>query len=359
MIERRLDRLRSSMMEMNLDALLVTSVYNRKYISGFTGTAGTLLVTGKKAYLFTDFRYMTQAPKQAPHFEVIEHKPELMESVLETLQANEIHQLGFEQDNVNYAAYQMYRSQLAGIELVPTDGLIEKLRWYKDEFELKIIREACEVADRAYDTILSKLQTGVSEQEIALELEFTMRKLGAASCSFDTIVASGERSAMPHGVASEKKLGTNEFVTMDFGAYYKGYCSDITRTVVLGKATDKHKEIYHIVLEAQTTALDQIQAGMTGREADAIARDIIAGYGYGDKFGHGTGHAIGMEIHESPRLSPRSDQVLEPGMVVTVEPGIYIEGFGGVRIEDDIVIREKGIDILTKSPKQLMEIDSR
>jgi Xaa-Pro aminopeptidase len=187
-------------------------------------------------------------------------------------------------------------------------------------------------------------------------METFMRKGGASGPSFETIVASGERSALPHGVASERVIGTDEFVKLDFGAYYKGYCSDITRTVVVGRASDRHREIYNIVLEAQLYALAHIRPGMTGREADALSRDIIAKYGYGDRFGHSLGHGLGLEIHEAPRLSKLSDTILTPGMTVTVEPGIYLPGFGGVRIEDDIVITESGIKILTSSPKELTEL---
>jgi Xaa-Pro aminopeptidase len=197
----------------------------------------------------------------------------------------------------------------------------------------------------------------VSEREAALEIEFFLRKNGATSSSFDTIVASGERSAMPHGVASDRVMGRGEFVTLDFGAYYKGYCSDLTRTVVLGPPTDRHREIYGIVREAQESVLERIRPGMTGREADAIARGIITRRGYGDCFGHGTGHGLGMEIHEEPRLSLGGNTVLEPGMTVTVEPGIYIPGFGGVRIEDDIVITAQGAEILTRAEKDLIVID--
>lgn len=196
----------------------------------------------------------------------------------------------------------------------------------------------------------------MKESDIALELEVFLRSGGAASSCFDTIVASGERSALPHGVASDRVIGSNEFVKLDFGALYRGYCSDITRTVAVGQVSDKHREIYDIVLEAQLHALEHIRPGMTGKQADALARDVIAKHGYGDRFGHSLGHGLGMEVHEQPSLSVRSDIVLVPGMVVTVEPGIYIPGFGGVRIEDDIVLTDDGIRILTSSTKQLITL---
>ncbi|MEX2461986.1 MAG: Xaa-Pro peptidase family protein [Paenibacillaceae bacterium] len=353
----RLLRLRVAMQEQKLEAVFITNAFNRKYLSGFTGSSGYLVITLDRAILLTDFRYMTQAPAQAKYYEVIEHGPKAIESVKELLSKQAIKQLGFEQNEVTYGLHQAYTAVLNPIELVPTDQLVEKLRMYKDAAELQILQEACDLADQTFSYILTKLTPGISEKEIALDMEIYMRKHGATSSSFDTIVASGERSALPHGVASDRILQGNEFVKLDFGAYYKGYCSDITRTVILGKPTEKHKQIYGIVLEAQMQALDKLKPGMTGKEADAVARDIIRKAGFGDNFGHGTGHGLGMEIHEAPRLSFQSEVVLEAGMVVTVEPGIYIPGFGGVRIEDDVVLTENGIRILTHSSKNFIVID--
>lgn len=357
MSQSRLTRLREAMGTKGLEALFITSVVNRRYMTGFTGSSGFVLITQDRAVLMTDFRYMTQAPEQAVDFEVIEHGSKMTDTLKQLLSEMQISRLGFEQDHVSFATYSGYQSQLAGIELVPVSGIIEDLRLIKDEGELAIMREAAQLADRTFSHILNYIKPGVSEKDIALEMEFFMRKNGATSSSFDTIIASGERSALPHGVASDRIIQGNDFIKLDFGALYKGYCSDITRTVVLGKPTDKHHEIYNIVLEAQLNALEHIRPGMTGREADALTRDIIKGYGYGDNFGHSTGHGLGMEVHENPRLAAGSDTVLTPGMTVTVEPGIYIPGFGGVRIEDDIVITENGIEIITQSTKQLLVLD--
>jgi Xaa-Pro aminopeptidase len=357
MEQARLNRLRSEMRVRGLEAVFITNAYNRKYLSGFTGSAGALLITLDKAILLTDFRYRTQAPAQAKYFDIVEHGPKMIVTVKEMMTKLKIEQLGFEQNEVTYGLYQDYAAELAPVQLLPTDQLVEKLRMFKDESELQIMQEAADLADETFSFIITKLAPGVSEQEIALEMEIYMRKHGAVSSSFDTIVASGERSALPHGVASGRMLQLNEFVKLDFGAYYKGYCSDLTRTVVLGKPTEKHKQIYDIVLEAQLRTLDKLKPGMTGKEADAVARDVITKAGYGDCFGHGTGHGLGMEIHESPRLSQQSDVILEAGMVVTVEPGIYIPGFGGVRIEDDVVLTEHGIRILTHSTKDFLVIN--
>ena len=349
--KKRTDALREELAAAGLEAMLVASGVNRRYLSGFTGTAGALLFTPRDQYLLTDFRYMTQAPQQAPDFKVVEHAPDMMDTVKELLAEAGLKKLGFEERHVTYADWSAWSKALAPVELVPVDGLPEKLRVKKDEEEIAVIREAAKLADAAYAHILHYVRPGVTELDLAAELESFMRKNGASGPSFDTIVASGERSAMPHGVASTRKLQPGEFVTFDFGAYFQGYCSDLTRTIVVGEPTDRHREIYNIVLEAQERALAHIKPGMTGREADALTRETIARYGYGEFFGHGTGHGIGLEIHEAPRLSQRSDTVLEPGMVVTVEPGIYIPGFGGVRIEDDVVVTESGIRVLTSSPK--------
>lgn len=350
----RVRRLRQLLADQNFEAIVIGSEYNRRYISGFTGSSGMVLITSSDCYLLTDFRYRTQAPQQATGFQIVEHGPSPINDIRELLQAQKINKLAFEQDHIVYSEFVVWGKTLQGIALELVSGLVEQLRMTKDAAELQIMQEAADLADDTFKHIQKLIRPGVREIDIALEMEVYMRSHGATSSSFETIVASGERSALPHGVASERVIGTNEFVKLDFGAYYNGYCSDITRTVVVGTPTDKHHEIYNIVLEAQLNALEHIKPGMSGREADALARDVITKYGYGDLFGHGTGHGLGMEIHEAPRLSKLSDTILTPGMTVTVEPGIYVPGFGGVRIEDDIVITESGIKILTSSPKDLI-----
>ncbi|CAM4232652.1 M24 family metallopeptidase [Paenibacillus tarimensis] len=352
-MKQRIDKLRAKLENLGLDAILVASDVNRAYLSGFTGSAGMLLITGTSSYLLTDFRYMTQAPEQAKDYKVVEHAQNWLDTVKELAGNEQITKLGFEENHVVHADYLAWSEALAPVTLHPTGGVVEDLRIIKEPGEIVIMQEACELADAAFKHILGFIETGRTELELSLELEWFMRRNGASAVSFTTIVASGERSALPHGVASSRKIGRDEFIKFDFGALYKGYCSDITRTVVYGTPSDKHKEIYNIVLEAQLYALEHIKPGMTGREADALTRDIITRYGYGEFFGHGTGHGLGMEIHEAPRLSLKSDTILTPGMTVTVEPGIYIPQFGGVRIEDDIVITDTGIKILTSSPKEL------
>ncbi|MHA7962779.1 M24 family metallopeptidase [Paenibacillus sp. CAU 1782] len=356
MTMKRVEKLRSAMNEAGFEALLIGSQYNRQYISGFSGSSGFVLITASKSMLLTDFRYTVQAASQAAGFEIVEHGTSPLKNVLDILKAEGVSSLAFEQDHVTYAEYLSWSNVLQGVKLAPCAGLVENLRMFKDEAELSVMQEAADLADRTFKHICGIIAPGIRESDVALEMEVFMRSNGATSSSFDTIVASGERSALPHGVASDRTIGNNEFVKLDFGALYNSYCSDITRTVVVGKPSDRHLEIYNIVLEAQLHALENIKPGMTGMEADALARDIITRYGYGDNFGHSTGHGLGMEVHEAPRLSRLSDTILTPGMVVTVEPGIYLPGFGGVRIEDDIVITETGIKILTSSPKELITL---
>ncbi|MBA2869934.1 Xaa-Pro aminopeptidase [Anoxybacillus calidus] len=349
----KLEKLRSRFSELGIDGMLITNSYNRRYMTGFTGTAGVALVGQTKAVFITDFRYVEQAAKQVQGYEIIQHTGLIVDEVAKQAAALGIKKLGFEQDDLSYATYKAYEKAVDA-EFIPVSGVVEKLRLIKSDSEIKILKEAAEIADAAFKHILDFIRPGVKEMDVANELEFFMRKNGATSSSFDIIVASGYRSALPHGVATDKVIEKGEFVTLDFGAYYKGYCSDITRTVAVGEVSDELKKIYQIVLEAQLRGMAGIKPGMTGREADALTRDYIKEQGYGEYFGHSTGHGLGMEVHEGPALSVRSDTVLEPGMVVTVEPGIYIAGLGGVRIEDDTVVTKDGNQSLTHSPKDLI-----
>lgn len=342
-------------MEKELDAILVTHPINRKYISGFTGSAGVAIISQDETRFITDFRYIEQATEQAEHFTIVEHKGSIDSEINKQLSALHVKNLGFEKDDVTYASFERYKKALE-VNLVPVSGLIEKIRLIKTPEELEILKKAGEIADAAFEHIQAYIKPGVREIEIANELEFFMRKQGATSSSFDMIVASGHRSALPHGVASEKKIQSGELVTMDYGALYKGYCSDITRTVAVGHISDELKNIYDTVLEAQLRGVRGIKPGMTGKEADALTRDYIQEQGYGEYFGHSTGHGLGMEVHEEPRLSHLSEAVLEPGMVVTVEPGIYIPNVGGCRIEDDIVITETGNERLTNATKEFIQL---
>lgn len=349
----KINKLRAALEEKGLDALLITSKYNRRFISNFTGSSGVALITKEKALFITDFRYIEQATNQCEGFEIVKHEGLIPSEVANQVELNGVTKLGFEQDHMTFSEYGTYRSVVKA-ELAPVTGLIENLRLIKTDAEISIIKEATKIAESAFEHILGFIRPGLTELEVSNELEFHMRKLGATSSSFDIIVASGARSALPHGVASSKVIETGDFVTLDFGAYYKGYVSDMTRTVSVGEPHPELKKIYEIVLEAQLRGVNGIKAGITGREADALTRDYITEKGYGEFYGHSTGHGIGLEVHEGPGLSFRSDLVLEPNMIVTCEPGIYIPNLGGVRIEDDLIVKNGGNENLMSSTKDLI-----
>lgn len=353
-VKNRVNKLRALFSKSNIDAILITSESNRKYLSGFTGSTGYLLVSEQEALFITDFRYVDQAKEQCPDFVVIDNERKMNQALKDSIEKLNIRQLGFEKDHVTYGQYSEWKGFIHSAQLVPTSGLIEELRLIKDETEIGHIRKAVEIADQTFTHILGVIRPGVKEEDIAIEMEFYMRKLGASGASFDTIVASGVRSALPHGRASSKVIQEGELVTLDFGAIYNGYVSDITRTVAVGEVSSQLKEIYAVCLDAQLTGVNNIKAGMSGKEADALCRDVITKAGYGDNFGHSTGHGIGLEVHEGPNASVASEIILQPGMLLTVEPGIYISGIGGVRIEDDIIITTHGNEILSKSTKELL-----
>ncbi|MCL6516184.1 Xaa-Pro peptidase family protein [Alicyclobacillus sp.] len=360
----RVERLRAELSARGLDAMLVSSPENRRYISGFTGTAANVLVTAERALVITDFRYTQQAKAQCAGFEVVEqqasHGGAFLELLTDLVGSLGVKTVGFEQDYLTYGQVEQYRSleaRVPGFRWVPVSGAVEALRVVKDDGEIAILEQAARIADEAFEHVLGVLRPGMTEREVALELEVQMRKRGASGASFDTIVASGWRSAMPHGVASDKVIEPGDLVTMDFGALYQGYCSDLTRTVVVGKATPRQREVYAWVLEAQRLALEAVRPGITGRELDAVARDALARYGVAEAFGHSLGHGIGLAIHEDPRISRAGEAELVPGMVITIEPGVYLPDWGGVRIEEDVVVTATGGRVLTHSSKDsLIEV---
>lgn len=349
----KLQKLRKALQEQNIDGILITNGYNRCYMTGFTGTAGVAIVSQNDAVFITDFRYTEQAAAQVQDFRIVQHEATILEEIATQVNSMGIKLLGFEKDTVSYGTYELYKNIIQA-DLVPISGLIEKIRLIKTQQEINIIKVACEIADHAFTHILDFIKPGKTELEVSNELEFFMRKQGATQSSFDTIVASGLRSALPHGVATNKVIEKGDFVTLDFGALYNGYISDITRTVAVGEPSEKLVDMYNAVLASQLLALEKVGPGLTGVQADAIARDYLKEKGYGEAFGHSLGHGIGLEVHEGPGLSMRSNTVLEPGMAVTIEPGVYLPGIGGVRIEDDILITETGNELLTHSSKELI-----
>lgn len=349
----RVSKVQDKLQEQNLDALIVESPYNLRYVSNFTGTAGLSVITRQNAYFITDFRYTEQANSQASHMTVIQHSGNLYGEVEKIIQDESIQTIGFEKDHVTYTGYETLKDRLSA-ELVPVANLIEELRLIKDQDEIDTIKKAIEITEKAYAHILDYVEEGMTEIQIANELDFYMRELGATGVSFDTIVASGYRSAMPHGVASDKKIEKGDMITIDFGCYYKGYVSDMTRTFAFGDPGEELKNIYQIVLDANLKVNEAAKAGVTGAELDKIARDYIASHGYGEQFGHSLGHGIGLEIHEGPAVSRLNDQPLPVNSVITNEPGIYVAGLGGVRIEDDLVITENGNINLMNATKELI-----
>jgi Xaa-Pro aminopeptidase len=356
MLKNRLNNFRNQINQKNIDGALIINRENRMYVSGFTGSSAWLFVTTEKAILVTDFRYVEQAQKEAPHFEIRQYKGKVIETLSEILKELKIGNLGVEEKHLSYKEYCDFSDAFSECVLESIDDIIEGNRYVKDEKERGIIRKAVEIADYAFNKVLEHIKPGVMEIEIAAEIEYQMKKQGASSPSFETIIASGYRASMPHGVASMKKLEYGDVITMDYGALYQNYCSDITRTVFLGKPNPELEKIYYIVLEAQKLAIEGASEGRKGKEVDNIARKHIEDSGYGSYFGHGLGHGVGLEIHEEPRLSVTGEIELKNYMHVTVEPGIYIPGIGGVRIEDVIMIYGSEPVIYTKASKELIVI---
>jgi len=351
-VNKRLAALRTKMAEGGYGALLITGEHNRRYLSGFTGTAGVLLITPGEAFFLTDFRYLEQAQAESPDFELVRVERTWTDSLAGLAADLGLAEMAFESDHLTYQQYASLCEKLPGVSLTPVRGLVEQLRAVKEEEEIAAVRRAVEVVDGVFADLAREFDAGWSERELAAELEYRFRKAGADGASFATIVASGARSALPHGVASDKRPAPGDLVIVDCGCVYRGYCSDFTRTLYVGRRPeDWQEEIYRIVLEAQEAAIAAIRPGVPCREVDAAAREVIARHGYGDYFGHSTGHGVGLEVHEEPRLSAFEERPLAAGNIVTVEPGIYLPGRGGVRIEDVVVVREGGAEILTRTPK--------
>jgi Xaa-Pro aminopeptidase len=348
-----LNRLQAKLKEESVPALLVSQIDNVQWASGFTGSFGYIIATTDEALFITDSRYAVQSKEEIHGVEIVTFASptELATFIADHAKRMNLNQIGFEAQSVSYATYQTWKAKMAPIELLPIEGVIEPLRLVKTADEIEKIRRACALADKCFDHVLRLLQPGVREYDIALEIEFYFRRQGA-DVAFPSIVVSGDRSARPHGKPSEKVLERGDFVTMDFGAKLDGYNSDITRTVVIQEVSDRHREVYETVLKSQLAALAAMKPGMLAGDVDQISRDSM-----GDLakfFGHGLGHSLGKVVHDGGRMGSNSKTVLEPGQVWTVEPGVYIEGFGGVRIEDDVVVTEDGIDILTHSTKELL-----
>jgi Xaa-Pro aminopeptidase len=353
--ERR-QRLSDELATSGIDALLVTRMTNIRYLTGFTGTTA-FLIFGEAPTIVVDFRYSEQVEREVADvaIERVMSTRELWAATVRLINELGIKRLGVEGQTLTVGQYLDLQSANS-FEVIPTSAVVERLRYRKEPAEVEAIRRATAITDEAMGDLLAILQAGMTEHRVAGEIERLQRAKGGERSASEIIVASGPRTALPHGIATDRVLAANEAVMFDLGTVVDGYLADLTRTIHLGPAPDEFRQIYEIVGEAQRRAEAAIRPGMTAREADAVARDHITESGYGDKFGHSLGHSIGLDNHETPALSPYDETVLEPGMVITVEPGIYLPGFAGVRTEDIVVITEEGCEILTESPKELIEL---
>lgn len=350
----RLNDLRGKFAGSDIDGLLVGSTVNRRYLSGFSGSAGWILISSKEAVLAVDFRYVEQAGKESNNFEVIYVQGDLSKWLPDMINRLGIKKLGIETEHMSLAAYESLCRifQTGRCSVRPVKNLVESLRMVKSKEEIDHIAGATKIADKTMEYISSNLRPGVSEIQFAWELEKFIRDQKYEPLPFEIIVASGLNSALPHARPTDKIIVEGEPVTIDLGARYKDYCSDITRTFVIGKGDTDFYKIYNVVLGAQLAALSIVEAGMTAADADGIARNMIDKAGYGERFGHGLGHGIGLETHEAPRLGTLSDDILLENMVFTIEPGIYVPGWGGIRIEDTVIIKGGKLERLTKAGKE-------
>ncbi|MBI5287927.1 MAG: aminopeptidase P family protein [Chloroflexi bacterium] len=353
----RLQRLRNALAERELDGALISNAQNRRYLSGFTGSAGYLLVTPGDAIIATDFRYYEQSATQAPDYRLhktVQGFDVWLPPLFEGLGGK---QIAFEANDVTVGAHRAMTKALSSLaeperpELVPVPDLVEKLRIYKEPVEVDALQAAVDLGDAAFVDVAERVEPGWTEKQVAWEIEKYIREHGGDGLSFDTIVAGGPWGAMPHAYPRDRKLEKGEGVVIDMGCDVGGYMSDLTRTIFLGKPDDQFKKIYDIVLTAQLTAEEMVKPGMTGEECHMIAHNVIEAAGYGETFGHGLGHGIGLQVHESPRVGRTSSDVLEDTMVFTIEPGIYVTGWGGVRIEDMVVLENGKARIMSRSPK--------
>jgi len=355
MLKNRRSRLTTFFDGHALDAILFTNLTNIRYLCGFSGSDGVLLVTRDQAWFLCDSRYTTQAAGEVQGAEVREFSAKY-EAICTLISDQNIRRFGFEAGHMLVSDFRLLSERLDGRELVGLGAALDAIRSRKDPDEIALLGHVAGLASASLGVVLGRLGQGIRESDLALELEIEMRRRGADARAFDFIVASGERGAMPHGRASDKVLQSGELVTIDFGAVKDGYYSDETVTVAIGRPSERAREIHEIVRQAHDRAIAAVRPGISCRDLDAVARDYIREQGYEPYFGHGLGHGVGLEIHEKPVLSPRSEALVEEGMVFTIEPGIYLPGFGGVRIEDTVAVTADGCVILTQAPKQLMQL---
>ena len=354
-----IDKLRKAIAESEFDAIILSGMENPKaaknlfYVTKYTGTYGFAIIGKNFKYFLSDFRYRDQVKTEVPDFTFVEIKSSLIKTLDNIILKEDIKLLGFDK-NMRFSEYEMYNK--LSCKLIPMNNVLENIRVSKSAEEITLLQKACEITDKALEYVLSIIKTGMTERELEIILKRKMIDLGAEATWDRFIVASGERGAMPHGNASDKVIKNGELITFDIGCFYKGYSSDMTRTIAMGDVSQEMKNIYSIVLEAQQRTVKAAKAGITGKALDSVSRDYITKAGYGDYFKHGTGHGLGLDVHEAPRVSQAYDKPLELGACVTIEPGIYITGLGGVRIEDDVILTEDGCIVLNQFPKELITI---
>jgi Xaa-Pro aminopeptidase len=353
----RRDRLRKALKKMEIDGLLVTDFTNVTYLTGFTGDDSYLLVRQDGETVLSDPRYITQLGEECPGVDLSIRPPgvSMLQAIAKVTQSARIGRLGIEGDSMTVALRDQIANKLPKVELGATAGLVERLRLIKDKEEIALLRKAVWQAEKAFGVLRSTLRLEMTEKEAADELEHQFRLFGAKDAAFPSIVAVGPRGALPHATPTRKRIGEDDFVLVDWGANEGLYRSDLTRVLVTGKISPRFERVYRVVLEAQTRAIEAVRPGVSGHDVDSVARTVIAKAGFGHRFRHGLGHGLGMLVHEAPRLAVRNQTILRPGMVVTVEPGIYLPGWGGVRIEDDILVTRTGHEVLTHVPKRLEE----
>lgn len=368
LIEKRIDIFRKNLEKNNLDTFMVLVEQNRYYLSGYTGedtqfdeTAGALFIKADQLVLATDSRFDLQAKHESPLYEVITYKKGLEKEIPNIAQKLNTKCMGFESIRLSFLQYQKIRKELdeqnrSNVKLMGTENMVENMRMIKEESEIDALKNALKIAEDVFYEFIPHLKAGMTEKEISWWMEKQMREAGADALSFPSIVASGPNSALPHAIVSDRKIKEGEPVLFDWGVKLKGYCSDISRTVILGTPDHTFRKIFQTVYDAQQKAIEAIKPGMTGKQVDQVAREHIDGTEFKGKFAHGLGHGTGLAVHEGPRLSPLREDLLEPGMVVTVEPGIYIPGWGGVRLENMVVVRDYGAEVLNKTDASKFEV---
>ncbi len=354
-INGRIRKVRAAFAAQRIDAMLISDMRNVRYLSGFTGSSAYILLAANRKFFLTDSRYTAQAAQEVKGYRVRIYRKafEEISGILAGLKAGRI---GFESDSVTYDAYRRLKKLLPGVRLVPAPGLTGKARACKGPFEIERIRDSARVLDAGFATAAKVIRSNVTEKKAAAAIELSFREAGAEGPAFDTIIASGPRGALPHGKASDKKIKKGELVVVDMGVVLNGYNSDETRTFCTSEPTARQRKVYNTVLDAQLKAIEKVAPGVKASEVDRAAREHIDRAGYGRYFGHGVGHGVGLDVHEAPSVSPLSRETLEEGMVITVEPGIYIPGWGGVRIEDMVLVTKDGFEVLTATSKDLVSL---